>query len=406
MDKGDDKIRLNKHLAAGLGVSRREADELIAAGKITINGKPAILGSRIDKNDKVCYNNKVVPFEDHFLYLAFHKPVGYVCSRRAQGSAPTLYDLLPAKYHKLKTVGRLDKDSSGLILLTNDGDFALRLTHPSHEIYKRYYVECAGRFTTAIRRQLLDGMYDNGEFLRALNVEQLSVQYGSCKLIFTLGEGRKREVRRLCKDVGLQVRLLRRIAIGQLELDEKLAVGSWRIMSLNDCELALKPLAVPNHPRPTEPPKPYWVKDKPERKQARNTRRDGGRQDERRRDGGRHRDEEAPYGGPAARGAKEDYRRPRRPSSSPEHAASARPPRPWYEEEKEAPGPEEPRSPRPQRGPRGSYRKEGDYSAPSSGGHGRSSSGASRGVKKKPASLPPEGGGRNFRLNKPPRSWR
>ena len=81
------QIRLNKFLASRLGLSRREADDAIAAGKVTVSGKPAVLGAHIDKNDEVCYNKKIVPFETDFLYLAFNKPVGYVCSRRAQGSA-------------------------------------------------------------------------------------------------------------------------------------------------------------------------------------------------------------------------------------------------------------------------------------------------------------------------------
>ena len=109
----DNKIRLNKFLAERLGVSRREADDLIASGQVSVNNHPAVLGARIDKNDKVCYNNSIVQFENDFLYLAMNKPKGYVCSRRAQGDAPTLYELLPEKYRKLKTVGRLDKDSSG-----------------------------------------------------------------------------------------------------------------------------------------------------------------------------------------------------------------------------------------------------------------------------------------------------
>ena len=101
---------------------------------------PAVLGSRIDKTSKVCYNKDIVPFDNEFLYIAFNKPVGYVCSRRAQGSAPTLYELLPPEYRRLKTVGRLDKDSSGLILLTNDGDFAYQMTHPSFRKTKVYEV--------------------------------------------------------------------------------------------------------------------------------------------------------------------------------------------------------------------------------------------------------------------------
>ena len=135
------QIRLNKFLAERLGVSRREADQLIFAGKVTIDGKRARLGTRIDKTNKVCYNNKTVPFEAKYSYIAFHKPVGYVCSRHAQGSAPTLHTLLPPKYQHLKTVGRLDKDSSGLILLTNDGDFAFQMTHPKFRKTKIYEVE-------------------------------------------------------------------------------------------------------------------------------------------------------------------------------------------------------------------------------------------------------------------------
>ncbi len=135
------KIRLNKFLAERLGCSRREADAIIQSGKVSVNQKVATLGDRIDKTDKVWYNEKIVPFEAEYFYLAFHKPVGYVCSRRAQGSAPTLYRLLPAKYRLLKTVGRLDKDSSGLILLTNDGDFAFQMTHPKFRKTKVYEVE-------------------------------------------------------------------------------------------------------------------------------------------------------------------------------------------------------------------------------------------------------------------------
>jgi len=135
------QIRLNKFLAERLGASRREADDLIVAGKVTVDGQTAVLGTKIDDKSKVFYNKKLIPFETKYVYLAFNKPVGYVCSRRAQGPAPTLYNLLPTKYQKLKTVGRLDKDSSGLILLTNDGDFAFQMTHPKFRKTKVYEVE-------------------------------------------------------------------------------------------------------------------------------------------------------------------------------------------------------------------------------------------------------------------------
>ena len=134
-------IRLNKFLAERLGLSRREADEAISAGKVKIDDQVAQLGARVDFSNKVWYNGSMIPFSTDFLYIAFNKPVGYVCSRRAQGSAPTIYDLLPAKYRQLKTVGRLDKDSSGLIILTNDGDFAYQMTHPKFHKEKIYEVE-------------------------------------------------------------------------------------------------------------------------------------------------------------------------------------------------------------------------------------------------------------------------
>ena len=123
------EIRLNKYIATNFGVSRREADNLIEAGRVFINGKKAEIGVRAHEDDTITVDGRNI-IEQEPIYLAFHKPVGYVCSRKQQGDAATLYDLLPKKYQTLKTVGRLDKDSSGLILLTNDGDFAFQMTHP------------------------------------------------------------------------------------------------------------------------------------------------------------------------------------------------------------------------------------------------------------------------------------
>ena len=134
------EIRLNKFLAERLGLSRREADDLIARKKVSVNGKVAELGARISESDQVLCGGEPVAFEKDYTYLKFNKPVGYVCSRKKQGDADTIYSLLPEKYHVLKTVGRLDKDSCGLILLTDDGDFAFRLTHPKFKKHKVYLV--------------------------------------------------------------------------------------------------------------------------------------------------------------------------------------------------------------------------------------------------------------------------
>ncbi len=207
------QIRLNKFLAERLGVSRREADDLIAAGKVLINNKPAVLGAKIDKNDKVCYNDKIVPFDMEFLYLAFNKPVGYVCSRRTQGEAPTLYELLPEDYQKLKTVGRLDKDSSGLILLTNDGDFAFQMTHPKFHKEKTYEVEL-DRPLEPLHQQMISDygvMLDDGP-------SSFTVIHDNNIYTVVLSEGRNRQIRRTFAALGYRVTKLHRIQFGKYQL--------------------------------------------------------------------------------------------------------------------------------------------------------------------------------------------
>ena len=209
-----DQIRLNKFLAERLGLSRREADDIIASGRVTIDGKPAILGAHVDKSSKVCYNDKIVPFAADYLYLAFNKPVGYVCSRRAQGSAPTLYELLPAKYHHLKTVGRLDKDSSGLILLTNDGDFAFQMTHPKFHKEKIYEVEL-NRPLEPLHQQMIS---DYGIILDDGPSKFTVISAGPAQYTVYLSEGRNRQIRRTFAALGYRVTKLHRTSFGPYAL--------------------------------------------------------------------------------------------------------------------------------------------------------------------------------------------
>ena len=240
------QLRLNKFLAERLGLSRREADEAIAAGKVLVDDKPAVLGARIDKTSKVCYNKKIVPFDTEFLYIAMNKPVGYVCSRRAQGNAPTLYDLLPKDYQKLKTVGRLDKDSSGLILLTNDGDFAFQMTHPKFHKEKVYEVELnkpleplhqqmisdfgvmlddgPSKFTI-IRRHELGAPACPSDTLRAAQAKSSrSAEHigapNSCLYTVILSEGRNRQIRRTFAALGYTVKTLHRTQFGKYQLTD------------------------------------------------------------------------------------------------------------------------------------------------------------------------------------------
>ena len=255
MDKPQ-SVRLNKFLAERLGISRREADEAIAAGKVTINGEKASLGARIptpvkiDKSIKVCYNGKIVPFETEFLYLAFNKPVGYVCSRRAQGSTPTLYELLPKEYQKLKTVGRLDKDSSGLILLTNDGDFAYQMTHPKFHKEKIYEVEL-DRPLEPLHQQMISDygvMLDDGPSKFTI-VTSTGDGFGGGvprepsgggqkpagpveRTHFTviLSEGRNRQIRRTFAALGYRVVALHRTQFGPYQLSG-LKPGKYMIVN-------------------------------------------------------------------------------------------------------------------------------------------------------------------------------
>lgn len=210
----ESKLRLNKFLAERLGFSRREADDLIASGKILVNNTPAVLGARIDKNDKVCYNKKIIPFDTEFLYVAMNKPIGYVCSRRAQGSAPTMYELLPKEYQKLKSVGRLDKDSSGLILLTNDGDFAFSMTHPKFHKEKVYEVELDKPLEPLHQQMISDFgvMLDDGPSKFTI-MKQENTSY-----TVILTEGRNRQIRRTFAALGYTVTKLHRTQFGKYQL--------------------------------------------------------------------------------------------------------------------------------------------------------------------------------------------
>lgn len=230
------EIRLNKFLAERLGISRREADNYIAAGKILIEKssekkRPAILGERIDNTTKIYCNNKLVPVKLQFTYLAMNKPVGYVCSKKRQGDSPTIYELLPKKYQHLKTVGRLDKDSSGLILLTNDGDFAFSMTHPKFYKEKRYLVEL-DRDLEPLHQQLISDfgidLPDGKSKLGLVNRSDLSndsrdkSNHPTTRTHWEviMSEGRNRQIRRTFAAVGYRVKKLHRIQFGKYILND------------------------------------------------------------------------------------------------------------------------------------------------------------------------------------------
>ncbi|MBP1583681.1 MAG: rRNA pseudouridine synthase [Victivallales bacterium] len=231
-------MRLAKFLAMAGVASRRHSEELILNGQVTVNGEAVLTPAFnvVPADSDIRLNGKQVTLPDQKIYLLLNKPAGYTCTAQDPHAERLIYELIPKQFGRLFTVGRLDRDSEGLILLTNDGDWAQRLSHPSRRIERCYYVECEGNFTTELRRRLLDGVWDNGELLKPLEVTQLRHFVGHAQLEFRLAEGKNREVRRLCQAVGLQVTLLKRTSFGNVSLGN-LPVGKWRKLTEDEIRI-------------------------------------------------------------------------------------------------------------------------------------------------------------------------
>ena len=210
--------RLNKFVALSLGVSRRKADELIEKGKIIVDGQPARLGRQISKVNHVSYNGNSLKIQDKKL-IALNKPVGYLCSRASQGGVPTIYELLPTSLHHLKPVGRLDKDSSGLILLTNDGDFAHQMTHPSFYKIKRYLVTLDQPLQPLHRQMINDFGVQLPDGPSRLTLERQH-DGDDRRWIVQMSEGRNRQIRRTFAALGYTVTKLHRTDFGNYSIGE------------------------------------------------------------------------------------------------------------------------------------------------------------------------------------------
>jgi 23S rRNA pseudouridine2605 synthase len=217
--------RLNKYLAFQLGVSRREADNSIAAGHVKVNGTTAILGGRFEDTDTITYKGKALAQRGAHTYVALNKPIGYVSSRKQQGDVPTLYSLLPEKYHNLKPVGRLDKDSSGLLLLTDDGDFAYNMTHPKFYKVKTYEVLLDTDLQPLHQQMISDFGIQLEDGPSKLSLEKRGD--GAKDWLVTMHEGRNRQIRRTFSSIGYTVTALHRISFGTYSL-ENLQPGDFK----------------------------------------------------------------------------------------------------------------------------------------------------------------------------------
>jgi 23S rRNA pseudouridine2605 synthase len=209
-------MRINKFVAQASGLSRRNADHAIEAGRVRIGNRVAGLGDMVTNEDSVTLDGQLITAPAKQLTIIIcNKPAGYVCSRNGQGS-PTVYDLLPPEYHDLKIAGRLDKDSSGLVLLTNDGELANNLTHPRYIKTKLYEIELDKVLAPDDRANLEEGVkLDDG--ISALKLKPL----GSGKQWqIEMHEGRNRQIRRTFAALGYTVQTLHRTLVGTYSLGD------------------------------------------------------------------------------------------------------------------------------------------------------------------------------------------
>jgi len=234
--------RLQKILAAaGLG-SRRSCEELILQGRVTVDGEVvAVLGSKADPTRQVicCDGERVRAAKK--VYFLINKPAGYVCTNHDERGRPRAVDLLPRRNERLFTVGRLDADTEGLLIVTNDGGFTQRVAHPRHGVSKTYQARVQGTMTSATRRELLTGVWLSGRRCCAAWVKVLKRRTKESLVEITMHEGRNREVRRMLAKVGHRVLHLRRVRIGPVQ-DPTLRLGKWRKLRPDEVESLLDDL--------------------------------------------------------------------------------------------------------------------------------------------------------------------
>lgn len=211
-------MRINQFVARASGLSRRASDAAISSGRVTVNGQIASLGQQVSGDDSVTLDGRAITTDVNTITIMLNKPVGYVCSRNGQGGK-TIYDLLPPEYKNLKPVGRLDKDSSGLLLLTNDGQLAQELTHPKYQKQKIYEIELDKPLAPLHRQMISDHgiMLDDGP--SKFQIERLNDD-DELNWEITMSEGRNRQIRRTLYALGYTVTRLHRTHFGDWLLED------------------------------------------------------------------------------------------------------------------------------------------------------------------------------------------
>ncbi len=211
-------MRLNKYLAHYSGLSRRKADEAVEDQRVSINGQLATVGQSVDDGDPVELDGMPIKPTENYTYLLFNKPFGLVTSRERQGRADTIYGVLPEKYHSLKPVGRLDKETTGLLLLTDDGDYANQLSHPSNHKQKIYQIE----LNKVLRKQDFDLIQGNGVELHDgfSKMKVRAMKPGTPLYEVIIAEGRNRQIRRTFEHLDYEIVSLHRTNFGPYNLGD------------------------------------------------------------------------------------------------------------------------------------------------------------------------------------------
>ena len=232
--------RLQKILAARGICSRRKAEELILSGRVSVNGDTAILGQSADsETDTILLDGNPLPIGGEYVYIMLHKPRGYVTTLSDEKGRPDVSQLVRCGT-RVYPIGRLDMDSEGLLLLTNDGELANGLMHPSSEVDKTYEVWTRG-YRNGSEKLLERRIVLDGKKISAPTIRLLSAQSEQAHLLITIHEGRNRQVRRMCQAAGMYVTRLRRIAEGELSLGD-LKKGTWRFLTASEIEQLKKHL--------------------------------------------------------------------------------------------------------------------------------------------------------------------
>ena len=211
-------MRINKYLAECGVASRRGCDKLIEEGRVTVNGKTAALGDDIAGGEEICVDGVPVSHGEKHSYYLLNKPKGYVCTVRDDKGRKTVMELLPPDAGRVFPVGRLDYDTEGMLLLTDEGDLTFRLTHPKNEVPKTYLVKIEKGITDAELNRLRAGVEIDGVLTGKSKVKVVETDKAFTKLQVTITEGRNRQVRKMFEAVGKQVVFLKRIKIGEMRL--------------------------------------------------------------------------------------------------------------------------------------------------------------------------------------------